>query len=154
MAPRPSAILLLTFTLALGGCLALPLPLPEDKVLTGTPVTPEQLSFLAVGRTTADEVTATLGQPNVIWEDVRVFIYIWDMRQGVLFWAVGGMAGGTTTGQAGMTDIPKHYLLLIQFDEKGRVLRHERTARPLTRSLSDFLVDWLANPGNPSGAAR
>ncbi len=125
--------------LALAGCVALPISTHEDKVLAGKPVTEEQLSFLAPKVTTKREVIERLGSPNVIWQDARVLAYNWEMRQGILFWVVSGY----TTGAAGAEDIPKHYVLLIRFDEQDRVERFERTVRPSTMSYGEFLERWL-----------
>jgi hypothetical protein len=120
----------------------LPIPITEGKVLAGKPVTEEQLSFIVANITTRQDVIEKLGNPNVIWEDHRVFAYNWDMRQGILFWAVGAYY----SGGAGMTDIPKHYLLLIQFDEQDLVQRFERTVRPSSQSYIEFLKEWVNKP--------
>jgi hypothetical protein len=120
-------------------CVKVPIPTKENKVLTGIPVTKEQQSFLVPMLTTREEVIARLGNPNIIWEDARVFVYNWDMRQGILLWAIGGYGAGA----AGLSDIEKHYLLLIQFDEQGKVQRFDRTTRPLMQSHSIFLEEWL-----------
>ena len=117
----------------------LPVPTREIKVLAGKPVTDEQLSFLKPKITTKKEVFEHLGNPNIIWEDARVFVYSWDMRQGILFWA----AGAYYTGAAGMKDIPKRYQLIVRFDEQGRVVDFTRTTRPLSQSHADFLTEWL-----------
>lgn len=122
----------------ISGCLMLPVPTAEDKILTGTPVVAQQLAFLELQRTSKAAVIEHLGNPNLIWEDARLFVYAWDMRQGILFWAVGG----PYAGRAGMTDLAKHYLLLIQFDADERVMRAEKTSRPPSQSLPEFLVDW------------
>lgn len=132
----------------------LPVPTAEDKVLAGSPVKPEQLAFLKTGTTTQQHVIQRLGQPNVIWEDAHIYVYHWDMRQGILFWAVGGMSGGAMAGSGGMTDIPKHYLLLLQFDDAGRLQRFERTSRSSTQSLADFLTNWAATPSARSPAQQ
>ncbi len=122
-----------------------PVPTKQDRALAGKPVTEAQLSFLTPKITTMEEVVERLGNPNIIWEDARVFVYHWDMRQGILFWAVAGQTAG-----AGMEDIPKHYLLLIRFDEQSRVVRFTRTARPLLQPLADFLQQWLQNSDDDS----
>lgn len=122
------------------GCLLLPIPTSEDKVLAGTPVTEEQLAFLAPGVTTKSEVVDRLGEPDVIWEEARLFAYEWTVRQGILIWAVG--AG--YTGHAGATDLPKRYMLLVQFDERDRVQRFERAAWPSGQSHGRFLEQWVA----------
>jgi len=134
-------VLLLGISLVLAGCVLLPIPLPENKVLAGKPVTEEQLSFLSSKDTTMQQVMDHLGNPNVIWEDTRIFVYNWEMRRGILFWAVGGYGSAT----AGLSEIPKHYLLLIQFNAQDRIVRFERTVRPMTQSFSDFLQAWGEN---------
>ena len=127
------------------GCVILPIPMPEDKVMAGRPVTEFQQSFIRPGETTREEVVRHLGQPFIIWEDARVFIYRWDMRQGILVWfAVSDRA---IYGDA--HDVPKHYLLLVQFDGNNVVRRFERTTRPPSKPVPDFLLDWLHRAGAP-----
>ena len=135
----------LSVMLLMEGCIMVPVPTKQDRALAGKPLTEAQLSFLTPKITTMEEVVERLGNPNIIWEDARVFVYHWDMRQGILFWAVAGQTAG-----AGMEDIPKHYLLLIRFDEQSRVVRFTRTARPLLQPLADFLQQWLQNSDDDS----
>jgi len=116
-----------------------PIPTAEDKVLAGKQITEEQLSFLTTKVTTKPEVLDRLGNPIVIWENARVFVYNWKMRQGILLWAYGAYY----TGGFGMTDIPKQYLLLIMFDEQDRVQRFERAVCPMNRSYSECLTEWV-----------
>jgi hypothetical protein len=147
---------LLCAWLGLAGCVMVPIPTGEGKVLDGKPITEEQLAFLSPGVTTTQEVVERLGKPIVIWEEARVFVYNWKMRQGILFWAVGGASQGAMAGGAGMTDIPRHYLLLIRFDEQERVRYFERAVCPLNVSYSEFLKEWVGNtsatpPRNPPG---
>ena len=145
--------------LLLAGCV-LPIPTPEHKVLEGVPVTAEQLDFVARGVepnvTTRDEVLARLGTPSVIWEDARVYAYRWDMRQGVLVWAVAGAGAGAGVSPAGFgrTDIPRHHLVLVQLDAQDRVVRAEHVTRPLTQTYGDFLKRWagIAMPAHASNA--
>lgn len=113
-----------------------PVPWAEDKVLTGKQVTEEQISFLTPNVTTKQEVLERLGNPIVIWEDTRVFVYNWKMRQGIIFWAVYG-------GGLGMGDIPKQYMLIIEFDEQDRIQRFERAVCPMNRSYSECLTEWV-----------
>lgn len=125
-----------------------PVPTPEDKVLSGKQVKKEQLSFLSPSITTKQDVLERLGNPAVIWEDARVFVYRWEMRQGILFWAVGAYYSGAL----GMTDLPKKYLFLIQFDGQDRVQRFEQTVCPPYRSCADCLIEWVV--GGPKKAPR
>lgn len=138
MNTRPAFVAALVAIAWLSGCLAV--PLSEPKVLEGAEVTPEQLEFLAAGVTTRDEVVERLGQPDIEWEDARVFSYDWDMRWGVLIWAVGGYS----VGYVGITDIPVHHLLLIEFDEDWRVRRFEHVVRDELKPYSDLLLEWKA----------
>lgn len=125
------------------GCVLLPMPVEERKVLAGKPVTEEQLAFLTIGATTKNEVMTRLGSPDVIWEEARLFAYNWEMRQGILLWAVGAYYSGA----AGMSDIPKHYVLIIQFDDQNRVQRFDRAVRPPFQSYGDFLKEWVGASG-------
>ena len=143
MNSRKSIPLLLCLCLWLSGCVMLPVPTSEDKILVGKQITEEQISFLTPEITTRQEVLERLGNPRVIWEDARIFVYNWQMRQGVLFWAYGAYY----TGGAGMTDIPRHYLLLIQFDEQDRIRRFERTVCSIHRPYADCLKEWEKGPG-------
>ena len=136
-------ILLLASALLQSGCIILPVPTAERKVLEGKPVAPEQLAFLSSGATTKEQVVDRLGEPDVIWEEARVYAYNWVMRSGVLFWAVGG----GYTGAAGMEDIPSNHVLLIQFDRSGRVRRHESVVRSPLKSYGDFLKEWVKRSG-------
>ena len=139
---RILAIPTLCVLLLLTSCIMIPIPTPESKILAGKPVTDEQLDFLNLNPT-KQEVMERLGNPSFIWEDKRIFTYNWDMRQGILIWAVGAMtASGGAAGGGGVEDIPKHYLLLIQFDEQEQVMRWERATRPLYQTYIDFLQDW------------
>ena len=137
-----SFVALLSACFTLTGCIMLPVPTPENKVLLGQPVTDNQLAFLTPGVSTQSEVIEHFGNPNIIWEDEKLFAYHWDMRQGIVFW----IAGGGYQGAAGMEEIPKHYLLLFQFDEQGRVHRYEKVVRPMTQPYADYLKEWVKNP--------
>ena len=67
--------LLLCVWLWLPDCVMVPVPTGEDKVLAGKPVEEAQLAFLTPRATTKQEVLKHLGNPIVIWEDARVFVY-------------------------------------------------------------------------------
>lgn len=121
------------------GCILLPIPTQDRKVLAGTPVTNEQLVFLVSNVTTKSEVIEHLGIPDVIWEEARLFAYNWVARQGILIWAVGG----GYSGAAGISDIPQRYILLIQFDDQDRVQHFERAVRPSDKSYGGFLKEWV-----------
>jgi hypothetical protein len=122
------------------GCVILPIPTTERKVLAGKPVTQEQLAFLTPNVTTKAEVIEHLGSPNVIWEEAQLFSYDWTVRGGVLLWAVAGYY----SADAGMEDLPKPYSLLIQFDDHGRLRRFEKASHPAFQSYGNFLKEWVS----------
>lgn len=139
--------------LILAGCIALPIPTTEGKVLAGRRVSEEQLTLLSPGITTQEQVIEQLGNPDVILEDVHVFAYHWEVRQGLFVWGFGSMGGGAV----GAEDIPKRYVLLVEFDPLDRIARFESAVRPLTQSYADFLRNWLYQTTDPSielGAGR
>lgn len=124
--------LLPCFALSLSACVV---P-TTSAVLAGKPVTEEQVAFLALKETTKKEVLGRLGSPNVVWEDARVFVYLWELRQGIFFWSLS----------YDPVDISKRYVLLIQFDEEDRLHRFERTTPPHFKSFGDFLREWVSSP--------
>lgn len=132
-----------------GGC-ALPVPLPDRPVLSGTPVSPEQMVFLHPAVTTKAEVIERLGPPSIVWEDARVIVYDWELRWGILIWAVGG----PYSGAAGIVDVPTHHLLIMEFDEAWRVRRFEHTTHDSLQPYWEFLLEWKASGrGMPTSAS-
>jgi outer membrane protein assembly factor BamE (lipoprotein component of BamABCDE complex) len=143
MRARIAIFLLALALLPQSGCIMLPIPTADRKILEGKPVSPEQFAFLSPGVTTKEQVDNRLGKPDVIWEEARVYGYNWVMRSGVLFWAVGG----GYSGAAGLADIPSHHVLLIQFDRRDRVRRFESVVRPPLKPYGDFLKEWVKDAG-------
>ena len=137
-------ILILLCSLVPTGCIMIPVPAPE-KLLEGKEVEQEKLDFLVPNVTTKEEVIKHLGQPYLIWEEAHLFAYDWVMRCGYLLVAVGGGGGGAGVGggAADALDIPRCYVLLIQFDEYDRVLRFEKVVRSCFLSYGDFLKEWV-----------
>ena len=128
------------------GCI-LPIPTGEDKVLAGDQIANEELNFIRPGITTKEEVVERLNDPDVIWEEERIFAYNWQMRWGILFWAVGHglqVAGGAE-------DIATKYVLLIRFDPIDRVERFEVIHRSRFDSYGEHLEKWLNQIKNPPG---
>lgn len=141
MKSHRSLLLLLLAAITLYGCV-IPIPTPENKVLAGTPVTEEQLAFMKSGVTMKESVLARLGEPQIIWDDAHIFVYEWEVRHGILLWAVGaGYSGGF-----GAADLRTRYVLIIQFDDTGRLQRFERAVRPPLKSYGDFLREWASQP--------
>jgi hypothetical protein len=143
---RPIALLLLlrsaitvVATAALSaGCLYL--PETEKKVLRGEQVTQQQRQAIRPGVTTRGEVLGSLGPPDIEWENERVFAYRWEMRQGLLLYAIGG----GYDAEAGIIEVPQGYLLLVQFDEFDRVRRVEQLPDKALQSFGKQVRQWAA----------
>ncbi len=127
-------------SLWLAGCIVVPIPTGETNVLHGRPVEASQLELLTIGSTTSVEIVAHFGQPQVIWEDARIWAYDWDMQSGVLYWAVGAYY----TGAAGITPLSTSHFFLVEFDEADRVRRFSCGVRPGLQSYLEFLKAWQA----------
>jgi outer membrane protein assembly factor BamE (lipoprotein component of BamABCDE complex) len=148
---RPTLLFTLTALVAAFAAGCLYVPLSEKKVLKGEQVTEEQRQAIHLGVTTKNDVLAALGPPAIEWENERVFAYRWEVRQGVLLYAV---AAGYK-GDAGIIDIPKGYLLLVQFDEADRVRRVERVVDRAFKSFGEQVRQWAEAPAPaPASADR
>lgn len=140
-------VLLMFFT----GCVVIPIPTKETKVLSGRPISPEKRVLLKPGETTREQVVNCLGPPSYEWEDRRTFAYVWDMRQAIALW----IAGAYYTGAAGVEDVPKHYVLLIEFDAGSKMVRSELVKRPWLESLKGLLIRWQRDkPQDPGSFTR
>ncbi len=119
------------------------LPIPNEKVIAGDQMTNKELNFIRPGITTKEEVVERLDDPDVIWQEERIFAYNWQTTWGVLLWAVGYAHGGVAAG-AGAEDIgQKNYVLLIRFDPNDRVERFEATKRSESDSYGEHLKKWI-----------
>lgn len=141
-------LLLLLLILPFSGCIIVPIPVGVGKVLDGEEVSAEQFQFLVDPATRKDDVLRLLGPPNLIWEDANVFAYNWRISNGKLLWAVFG----NTTGIGGMAQLSSGYVLLIQFDESGKIIRIDRLSHPAINKYGRMLRDWVSQPlpGKPT----
>ena len=125
----------------LTACVVLPVPGPDSGV------TDEQLVPIEIGKTTPAEVKAALGKPDIIWETERVWVYE-EGPSGRILWIVGG--GYTAAG--GLIDLGED-VVIMRFDEEGRIERVDRRIGPLIRkNYGDFLRAWLADQGDETGS--
>jgi len=144
-------LVLLISALFAQGCVPIPIPTGEDEVLFGRQVTEQQLAFIRPGVTSKSEIIEHLGEPNVFWEDERIFAYNWAMR-----WRV---AGNVVYLFPFPPHIGTHYVLLIRFDPSDRVERFEIT-KPRSwlpggsygehlDSYGEHLKKWLKQKTDP-----
>jgi hypothetical protein len=115
---RCLAFLICTFFGVFAGCLII--PTPEHTLLEGRgKIEESDMVFLENARTTREEVLLRFGEPDLILDHDRVLAYHWAVSHG--YWFVGAYY----TGAGG--PIPKNYLFILEFDDKGFLKRFERT---------------------------
>jgi len=102
---------------ALAGCVVI--PTPEHGLLDGRgEIDESDIEFLEEGKTTREEVLLRFGEPDEVEHDNRTLLYHWQVICG--YYVVGGGY------QADGGPIPRHYKLMLEFDEEGRLKRFER----------------------------
>jgi outer membrane protein assembly factor BamE (lipoprotein component of BamABCDE complex) len=122
------------------GCLAIPIPTPEHGLLEGRGMIDDAaIQRVTPGVTTREEVLLQFGEPDAALRTEQVFVYRWSRIQGYVPWAIGGYY----TGAAGIIIVPRVHLLLIEFDEGGRVTRFEHAFPRLSlRDPIDRADEW------------
>ena len=130
--PRARAILtVISAVLILAACV----PLPRGK--PGIP--DERLAPIEVGKTTQGEVQAILGEPTVIWEPERVWVYE-EGPSGAFLWIIPGIPASAIF----LTELGDD-VVIMRFDQGGRVERLNRRTAPVNRRhYGRFLRAWLA----------
>ena len=113
---------------SLGGCV-IPLPNPPQRV------SDEQLLTIKHGQTSRAEVVAVLGQPDVIWETERVFVYEEGPTIRLLWIIPGNYSAAFLLSELGED------IIIMRFDEADRIERLDRRTGPLN---GEFLRNWLA----------
>ena len=105
------------------GCAILPFPTKEHGLTSGRgQILPEELASLEKGKTTREEVLLRYGEPSLVLNDQKILVYKWMVLAGGYVWVVvippfGGAVGGG--------DIPKEYVVTLEFDGEGRLVRFE-----------------------------
>jgi hypothetical protein len=146
----------LTLTLAglfLLGCVPIPIPTQEHNYCyvswadncyqfrTRGEITDKTLEFMREGSTKKEEVLLTLGAPDSAWKNEKIFAYEWLVVRGYIMLVVP--APVPTALGAQIANFRK-YVLLVQFDERNLVARHEIKARDglVSPINADFIERW------------
>ena len=87
-ATHVGAAILMTLAISLTSCLVIPTPWTKGRYEL-------REIELVPGESTRDDVVRELGEPDVIWETERVFVYEWQRLRGVMLW---GIASGRSSG--------------------------------------------------------
>ncbi|HZK81442.1 MAG TPA: hypothetical protein VFC46_10255 [Humisphaera sp.] len=131
--------------IAVGGCVIAPnspLGSMQPRVISQ-----EQSRFLQDGVTTREQVLVTLGEPDYWWDGERVFAYQWSTSDVAAIYFPFSI---TPTGASGPLGVfSKGNYLLIEFDNSGRMQRHERKQdNALHRiPLDDLRKQWPSDQG-------
>ena len=106
------ALLLILFSYA---CMII--PTPEHRDHGRVPCDDEKTTSLVKDTTSKEEVLLKLGEPDLVLDREKIFVYRWEMVAAYFF--VGGYyaaAGGP---------IHRSHFLIIEFDDRNIVARHE-----------------------------
>ena len=87
----------------------------------------DTLSFIVSGETTKDDVIRRIGLPTRVLRGATVYGYDWEMAS----WFAISPASSSLVSN-------KHHLLWIEFDERGRVVRHEKREGYYLPSLETY----------------
>lgn len=97
------------------GCIVI--PTPEHRIQGRVPCDSDKTTFMVKDTTSKEEVLLQLGEPDLVLNRERIFVYRWEMVAAYL--AVGGYGAGA------VGPIQRINFLIIEFDDKNRVSRHE-----------------------------
>ena len=105
----------LLFILFSSACIVI--PTPEHRIQGRVPCDEEKTTFMVKNMTSKEEVLLNLGEPDLVLNRERIFVYRWEMV--AAYFAVGAYGGGA------VGPIQRTSFLIIEFDDKNRVSRHE-----------------------------
>jgi len=108
-------IFVLVLVLFSSACLVI--PTPEHRDHGRVPCDDEKTAFMVKDTTTKEEILLKLGEPDLVLNQERIFVYRWEMVAAYFF--VGGYGAGTGG------PIQKPHFLIIEFNDRNLVSRHE-----------------------------
>ncbi|RMF21982.1 MAG: hypothetical protein D6760_08375 [Deltaproteobacteria bacterium] len=126
-------------SLAIAGCVVVPVITPEHGLLAGHgAIEQAEAVRLEPGETTREDVLLRFGEPSASLDGDRVFVYHWQTALGYVLWLVGG------PGQAagGAAPIARDRVLLLEFGDDGILLRRKLAKLPVGSSLSSSIDEW------------
>ncbi len=98
-------------------------------------IPPEAWAFLSDGTTTRQELALNLGEPDLEIDAKELWVYMWSLVRGMIVMA--GPGGG-----AAGAELPLDEFIVVQFDERGVVARHEhcRGRAAFERAVAEWPV--------------
>jgi hypothetical protein len=118
------------------------IPTPEHRIAGRVPCDDEKTTFMVKETTSKEEVLLKLGEPDLVMNQERIFVYRWEMVAAYFF------VGGYGAGAAG--PIPRPHFLIIEFNDKNVVSRHEVMASIFSSSTPS--VDTFKSPHQNTSA--
>ncbi len=129
------SLLIALFT---GACIVI--PTPEHRLGGRVPCDDEKTAFIVKDTTSKEEVLLKLGEPDLVLNQERIFVYRWEMVAAYFF--VGGYGAGTGG------PIQRPHFLIIEFNDKNMISRHEGRASVFSSSTPS--VETLKSPQQDS----
>jgi outer membrane protein assembly factor BamE (lipoprotein component of BamABCDE complex) len=112
--------ILVTLLLILFSSACMVIPTPEHRLGGRVPCDDEKTAFIVKEKTSKEEVLLKLGEPDLVLSKERVFVYRWEMV--AAYFIVGGYGAGA------MGPIQRPHFLIIEFNDKNIISRHEVNA--------------------------
>jgi len=131
------SLLLILFSYA---CVVI--PTPEHRDHGRVPCDDEKTTFMVKDTTNKEEVLLKLGEPDLVLNRERIFVYRWEMVAAYFF------VGAYYSGSGG--PIQRPHFLIIEFDDKNIVVRHEVTESVFSSRTPS--VETFKAPQQSSGA--
>lgn len=117
------------------------IPTPEHRIAGRVPCDEEKTTFIMKETTSKEEVLLKLGEPDLVLNQERIFVYRWEMVAAYFF--VGGYGAGA------MGPIQRSHFLIIEFNDKNMITRHEVKASVYSSSTPS--VETFKRPQQSSG---
>lgn len=130
-------------SLILAGCLIIPIPSFENKVVSGENVADSQVRAMIYPGDNARDIKARLGIPAVDFGPGKIFVYQWGIKKGSIAWLLGG-PGAATGGIEPWTEVN---LFFIAFDTEGKVLKSGTAEFHAFDTIGEQVRDWLSSVG-------
>lgn len=117
-------LLALLLTLFSSACMVI--PTPEHRIAGRVPCDEEKTTFIVKETTSKEAVLLKLGEPDLVLNRETIFVYRWEMV--AAYFIVGGYGAGA------MGPIQRPHFLIIEFNDKNMITRHEVKASVFSSS--------------------
>jgi len=135
--------ILLPFLLILFSSACIVIPTPEHRLGGRVPCDDEKTAFIVQDTTSKEEVLLKLGEPDLVLNQETIFVYRWEMVAAYFF--IGGYGAGTGG------PIQRPYFLIIEFNDKNFISRHEVRASVFSSSTPS--VEIFKSPKQSTNAS-